>query len=68
VDRVRELVLKLGGSLRCRVSIGILRREECLDMYLLLDLTGDGRVGGVRNTLAVLVLHDDRCGGWLVVD
>lgn len=29
--------------------------------YLLLDLAGDGRVGGVGNTLAAFVLHIDGC-------
>jgi hypothetical protein len=32
-------------------------------MYLLLDLAGDLRVGGVGNTLALFVLHIDGCGG-----
>ena len=38
-------------------------------MYLLLDLAGDLRVGGVGNTLAAFVLHVDRCdGGWFLIE
>lgn len=37
-------------------------------MYLLLDLAGDGRVGGVRYTLAVFVLHVDGCVGVVLGD
>jgi hypothetical protein len=32
-------------------------------VYLLLDLAGDLRVGGVGNTLAAFVLHVDGCVG-----
>jgi len=35
--------------------------------YLLLDLAGNLRVGGVGNTLAAFVLHIDGCGGGLLV-
>ena len=37
-------------------------------MYLLLDLAGDLRVGGVGNTLAAFVLHIDGCSGGLLFD
>lgn len=30
-------------------------------MYLLLDLAGDLRIGGVGNTLAAFVLHVEGC-------
>ena len=63
MDRVGELVLKLGGSLRCDVSIKMSRGCEASSMYLLLNLAGNLRVGSVGNTLAAFVLHVDRCGG-----
>ena len=67
MDRVGELVLELGGSLRCYVSIGMDEDEVRGSMYLLLNLAGDLRVGGVGNTLAAFVLHIDGCRGGLLV-
>jgi hypothetical protein len=43
------------------------KKGERWVVYLLLNLSGDWRVSGVRNTLAAFVLHVDECGGVVVV-
>lgn len=63
VNGVREFVLELGGSLKYGVRMNVIKKRiTWKKMYLLLNLAGDLRVGGVGNTLAAFVLHVDRCG------
>lgn len=59
VDGVWKLVLKLAWDLDSRQQTAKLFRMCETD--LLLNLLWDLRVGGVGNTLALLVLHVDGC-------